>query len=78
MCDGAWHIRDVFIGGRRTFSETNIRIVGVTFTGWEMEAVAARYVVIMTDLLLNLIQSENLLVVDGGLANIDMFAAMLT
>lgn len=59
------------------FPETKGHIVGGDVTGEERAAVAALYVAMMTDLSLDLIKSENLLVVDGGLAKIDLFTAML-
>lgn len=58
------------------FPETQGRIVGEV-AGEERAAVAALYVLMMTDLSLDLIRSDNLLVVDGGLAKIDLFTAML-
>ncbi|MDR7223043.1 carbohydrate kinase [Aminobacter aminovorans] len=59
------------------FPETKGHIVGGEVTGEERAAVAALYVAMMTDLSLDLIKSENLLVIDGGLAKIDLFTAML-
>ena len=59
------------------FPETKGHIVGGEVSGEERAAVAALYVAMMTDLSLDLIQSENLLVLDGGLAKIDLFTAML-
>ncbi len=59
------------------FPETKGRIVGGEVIGEEQAAVAALYVAMMTDLSLDLIMSENLLVVDGGLAKIDLFTSML-
>lgn len=59
------------------FPETAGRIVGGDVDGEERAAAAALYVVMMTDLSLDLIRSDNLLVVDGGLARIDLFTAML-
>ncbi|MBE1204598.1 FGGY-family carbohydrate kinase [Aminobacter carboxidus] len=59
------------------FPETRGHIVGGDVAGEERAAVAALYVAMMTDLSLDLIKSENLLVVDGGLAKIDLFTAML-
>jgi sugar (pentulose or hexulose) kinase len=59
------------------FPETSGRIVGGDVEGEERAAAAALYVVMMTDLSLDLIHSDNLLVVDGGLARIDLFTAML-
>lgn len=59
------------------FPETTGEIVGGDVEGEERAAVAALYVVMMTDLSLDLISSDNLLVVDGGLARIDLFTAML-
>jgi sugar (pentulose or hexulose) kinase len=58
------------------FPETAGEIVG-DVAGEERAAVAALYVLAMTDLSLDLIRSENRLVVDGGLAKIDLFPAML-
>lgn len=59
------------------FSETSGKIIGGDIAGEERAAVAALYVVMMTDLSLDLIRSDNKLVVDGGLARIDLFPAML-
>jgi sugar (pentulose or hexulose) kinase len=59
------------------FPETAGEIVGGDVTGEERAAVAALYVLMMTDLSLDLIRSDNKLVVDGGLAKIDLFPAML-
>jgi len=59
------------------FPETKGRIIGGEVSGEERAAVAALYVAMMTDLSLDLIKSENLLVIDGGLAKIDLFTAML-
>ncbi|WP_348271191.1 hypothetical protein [Mesorhizobium sp. Root554] len=59
------------------FPETQGHIVGGDVEGEERAAVAALYVVMMTDLSLDLIRSDNLLVVDGGLAKLDLFTAML-
>ncbi|MCR4266147.1 FGGY-family carbohydrate kinase [Nitratireductor sp. ZSWI3] len=59
------------------FPETTGHIVGGDVSGEERAAVAALYVVMMTDLSLDLIHSDNLLVVDGGLARIDLFIRML-
>ena len=59
------------------FPETKGHIVGGEVSGEERAAVAALYVAMMTDLSLDLIQSENLLVLDGGLAKIDLFTTML-
>ena len=73
--------RDVFAlpswaaGG--PFPETTGRIVGGEVEGEERAAAAALYVAMMTDLSLDLIRSDNLLVVDGGLAKIGLFTAML-
>ncbi|MGN6307841.1 MAG: carbohydrate kinase, partial [Mesorhizobium sp.] len=46
-------------------------------SGEERAAVAALYVVMMTDFSLDLIRSDNTVIVDGGLARIDLFGAML-
>ena len=59
------------------FQETKGQVVGGDVAGEERAAVAALYVVMMTDLSLDLIKSSNLLVVDGGLAKIDLYTAML-
>lgn len=59
------------------FPQKRGSIVGGDVAGEERAAVAALYVVMMTDLSLDLIRSENLLVVDGGLAKLDLFVAML-
>jgi len=59
------------------FPETVGEIVGGDVRAEERAAVAALYVVMMTDLSLDLIRSDNKLVVDGGLAKIDLFPAML-
>lgn len=59
------------------FPETTGEIVGGSVEGEERAAVAALYVAMMTDLSLDLIRSDNLLIIDGGLAKIDLFTAML-
>jgi sugar (pentulose or hexulose) kinase len=59
------------------FPELAGEIVGGDIGGEERAAVAALYVLAMTDLSLDLIRSDNKLVVDGGLAKIDLFPAML-
>lgn len=59
------------------FPEIAGEIVGGDVEGEDRAAVAALYVVMMTDLSLDLIRSENLLVVDGGLARIELFTQML-
>jgi len=59
------------------FPETTGEIVGGDVSGEERAAVAALYVLAMTDLSLDLIRSDNKVVVDGGLAKIDLFPAML-
>jgi len=59
------------------FAETAGEIVGGDVNGEEKAAVAALYVLAMTDLSLDLIRSDNRLVVDGGLAKIDLFPSML-
>lgn len=59
------------------FPETAGHIVGGAVAGEERAAVAALYVAMMTDLSLDLIRSDNLLIIDGGLAKIDLFTAML-
>lgn len=55
------------------FSETKGSIVGGTVEGEERAAVAALYVIMMTDLSLDLIRSTNTLIVDGGLSKMDLF-----
>lgn len=52
-------------------------IVGEPAAGEERAAVACLYVAMMTDVSLDLIRSDNLLIVDGGLAKIDIYVAML-
>lgn len=59
------------------FPETKGCIIGGDVSGEERAGAAVLYVAMMTDLSLDLIKSENLLVVDGGLAKIDLFTAML-
>lgn len=59
------------------FPETTGHIVGGEVEGEDKAAVAALYVVMMTDLSLDLIRSDNLLVVDGGLSKVDLVNAML-
>lgn len=59
------------------FPELTGQLVGGEAEGEERAAVAALYAVMMTDLSLDLIRSDNMLVVDGGLARIDLFNAML-
>ncbi|PVB62859.1 FGGY family carbohydrate kinase [Labrenzia sp. 011] len=59
------------------FPENEGHVLGGEVEGEERAAVAALYVVMMTDLSLDLIRSQNLLVVDGGLARIDLFNGML-
>lgn len=59
------------------FPETHGEIVGGEIDGEELAAVAALYVVLMTDLSLDLIRSEKKIVVDGGLAKMDLYTSML-
>ncbi len=59
------------------FPETSGRVVGGEPDGETRAAAAALYVVMMTDLSLDLIRSENRIVIDGGLAKIELFTAML-
>jgi sugar (pentulose or hexulose) kinase len=59
------------------FPETTGEIVGGEVSGEERAAVAALYVVMMTDFSLDLIRSDNTVIVDGGLARIELFGAML-
>ncbi len=59
------------------FPEIVGEIVGGAVEGEERAAAAALYVVMMTDLSLDLIRSANRIVVDGGLARIDLYTAML-
>ena len=75
MARGVFALPSWAAGG--PFPETEGRILGGAVEGEERAAVAALYVAMMTDLSLDLIQSDNLLVVDGGLAKIDLFTAML-
>jgi sugar (pentulose or hexulose) kinase len=75
MARGVFALPSWAAGG--PFPETKGRIVGGEVAGEERAAVAALYVAMMTDLSLDLIRSDNLLVVDGGLARIELFTAML-
>lgn len=59
------------------FPETEGEIVGGETEGEERAAAAVLYVVLMTDLSLDLIRSDNTLIVDGGLAKIDLYTSML-
>lgn len=59
------------------FPETKGSIVGGEVSAEERAAVAALYVVMMTDLSLDLIHSTNTLIVDGGLSRMDFFNAAL-
>lgn len=59
------------------FPETQGEILGGEVEGEERAAAAVLYVVLMSDLSLDLIRSNNTLIVDGGLAKIDLFTAML-
>ena len=59
------------------FPETTGRIFGGEPEGEIRAAAAALYVAMMTDLSLDLIRSENRIVIDGGLAKIGLFTAML-
>lgn len=75
MARGVFALPSWAVGG--PFPETEGRIAGGEVQGEERAAAAALYIVMMTDLSLDLIRSDNLLVVDGGLAKIDLFTAML-
>jgi len=75
MARGVFVLPSFAAGG--PFPETEGRIAGGAVEGEERASAAALYVVMMTDLSLDLIRSDNLLVVDGGLAKIDLFTAML-
>lgn len=59
------------------FPETQGVVVGGDVLGEERAAAAALYVAMMTDLSLNLIQSTNTIVVDGGLSKMTLFTSML-
>jgi sugar (pentulose or hexulose) kinase len=59
------------------FPETKGRFVGQEPEGEIRAASAALYVAMMTDLSLDLIRSDNRIVIDGGLAKIGLFTAML-
>ena len=59
------------------FPETEGHIVGGPVEGEERAAVGALYVLMMADLSLDLIRSRNTLVVDGGLARIELFTPLL-
>jgi sugar (pentulose or hexulose) kinase len=59
------------------FPETKGSIVGGDVSGEERAAVAALYVIVMTDLSLDLIRSTNTLVVDGGLSKMELFNTAL-
>ncbi|MCO5063605.1 MAG: carbohydrate kinase [Rhizobiaceae bacterium] len=59
------------------FPETRGEIVGGDAEGEERAAAAVLYVVMMTDLSLDLIHSDNAIIVDGGLARIEAFTSML-
>lgn len=59
------------------FPETEGEIIGGHIEGEELAAAAILYVVLMSDLSLDLIRSDNTLIVDGGLAKIDLYTAML-
>lgn len=59
------------------FPELQGEIVGGEVSGEERAAVAALYVVMMSDLSLDLIRSTNTIVVDGGLSKMTLFTAML-
>jgi sugar (pentulose or hexulose) kinase len=53
------------------------RFVGPPVDGEQKAAAALLYVVMMTDLSLDLIVSKNTIVVDGGLLKLDLFAGLL-
>jgi sugar (pentulose or hexulose) kinase len=65
-----------FAGG--PFPETEGEIVGGDVEGEERAAAAVLYVVMMSDLSLDLIRSDNTLIVDGGLAKIELYTTMLS
>ncbi len=59
------------------FPEIKGEIIGGDVFGEERAALAALYVAMMTDFSLDLIRSKNRLVVDGGLAKLDLYTSML-
>lgn len=59
------------------FPETSGEIIGGEVEGEERAAMAALYIAMMTDLSLDLIRATRKVIVDGGLAKIDLFTAML-
>ena len=65
-----------FAGG--PFPEKGGEIVGGDVEGEERAAAAVLYVVMMSDLSLDLIRSDNTLIVDGGLAKIELYTTMLS
>ncbi|WP_407150989.1 FGGY-family carbohydrate kinase [Bradyrhizobium sp. ORS 86] len=75
MARGVFALPSWAAGG--PFPEIRGEIVGGDVAGEERAAVAALYVVMMTDLSLDLIRSTNKVVVDGGLAKIDLYTSML-
>jgi sugar (pentulose or hexulose) kinase len=75
MARGVFALPSWTAGG--PFPEIEGRIVGGEVEGEERAAVAALYVLMMTDLSLDLMRSANRIVVDGGLAKIDLYTAML-
>ncbi|WP_024510960.1 FGGY family carbohydrate kinase [Bradyrhizobium sp. ARR65] len=75
MARGVFALPSWAAGG--PFPEVKGEIVGGEVAGEERAAVAALYVVMMTDLSLDLIRSTNKVVVDGGLAKIELYTSML-
>ncbi|NLS07148.1 carbohydrate kinase [Rhizobium sp. P32RR-XVIII] len=59
------------------FPDAEGRFAGPSVSGEERAAVALLYVTLMTDLSLDLIRSENEIVIDGGLVKTDQYAPML-
>ncbi len=59
------------------FPDLNGRFVGPDVSGEQRAAVALLYVALMTDLSLDLIQSENDIVIDGGLVKAELYAPIL-
>lgn len=75
IAKGSFALPSFTAGG--PFPDTEGHFVGPLVEGEERAAVALLYVTLMTDLSLDLIRSENDVVIDGGLVKADLYAPLL-
>lgn len=75
IAKGSFALPSFAAGG--PFPDAEGRFVGPAVEGEERAAAALLYVTLMTDLSLDLIRSENDIVIDGGLVKADLYAPLL-